>query len=58
MTNHKKVILKKDIQTVDGFLKKGSKVRIENLPQKSDSDVRVTDLTGRIFWIDKSDLAL
>jgi hypothetical protein len=58
MTNHKKVILKKDIQTVDGFLKKGSKVRLEDLPKKSDSELRVTDATGRIFWIDKSDLAL
>jgi hypothetical protein len=58
MTNYKKVITKKDIQTVDGFLKKGSKVRIDELSEKSDSDVRVTDSTGRIFWLDKSDLAL
>jgi len=58
MTNYKKVITKKDVQTVDGFLKKGSKVKIDELYEKADSDVRVTDSTGRIFWLDKSDLAL
>ena len=56
MQIRKKVITIKDVQTVDGFLKKGSKVKIDELSE--DSDVRVTDSTGRIFWLDKSDLAL
>ena len=29
MTNYKKVKTKKDVQTVDGFLKKGTKVKVD-----------------------------
>ena len=55
MTNYKKVKTKKDVQTADGFLKKGTKVKVDEI---ADRDVRVVDATGRIFWLDKSDLAL
>ena len=55
MTNYKRVKTKKDVQTADGFLKKGTKVKVDEI---ADRDVRVVDATGRIFWLDKSDLAL
>ena len=55
MTYYKRVKTKKAVQTADGFLKKGTKVKVDEI---SDRDVRVVDSTGRIFWLDKSDLAL
>jgi hypothetical protein len=47
----------KTYHTANGTLYKGSKVRIEDVNSKSEK-TRVSDETGRIFWIEKRDVQL
>ena len=47
-------IIIKDIQTPDGMLYKKTKVRIREI--KNQKDIRVTDMSGRIFWIKLHDI--
>ena len=43
--------------TANGTLYKGSKVRVEDINTKTEK-TRVSDETGRIFWIQRSDVQL
>ena len=56
----KKVIkgnVTKTYHTANGTLYKGSKVRVEDVNTKTEK-TRVSDETGRIFWIQRSDVQL
>ena len=56
----KKVIkgnVTKTYHTANGTLYKGSKVRVEDINTKTEK-TRVSDETGRIFWIQRSDVQL
>jgi hypothetical protein len=51
----KRTITRRNIQTVDGFLMKASRVKILEF---TDENVKVSDMTGRIFWLSEGDLVL
>ena len=56
----KKVIkgnVTKTYHTANGTLYNGSKVRVEDVNTKTEK-TRVSDETGRIFWIQRSDVQL
>jgi hypothetical protein len=50
-----RTITTRNIQTVDGFLKKASTVKIL---ERTDENVKVSDMSGRIFWLVERDLVL
>jgi len=50
-----KTITTRNIQTPDGFLLKASSVKIL---EYTDKNVKVSDMTGRIFWLVEKDLVL
>lgn len=47
----------KTYHTANGTLYKGSKVRVEDVSSKTEK-TRVSDETGRIFWVHRSDVQL
>ena len=55
--NVKKANITKTYHTANGALMKGSKVRVEDVNTKTEK-TRVSDETGRIFWIQRSDVQL
>ena len=48
-----KGIVKKNIQTPKGMLYKDTKIRIEQINKEK---ACVTDVTGRLFWVNLSDI--
>ena len=55
MIKAKRTKIIRDVHHIDGFLKKGTAVKVQEI---SDSDVRIEDMTGRIFWVRTTDLEL
>jgi hypothetical protein len=51
----KRTITRRNIQTPDGFLMKASTVKILEF---TETNVKVSDMTGRIFWLEENDLVL
>ncbi len=51
----KRIITRRNIQTPDGFLMKASTVKILEF---TETNVKVSDMTGRIFWLEENDLVL
>jgi hypothetical protein len=51
----KRTITRRNIQTPDGFLMKASSVKILEFTEEN---VKVSDMTGRIFWLQENDLVL
>ena len=50
---NKRVTINKNIQTSNGMLYKGTKVRII---EQYDTKITVSDLSGRLFYIKQSDI--
>ncbi len=48
------MVVKKDIQTVDGMLYSGSRVEVEDA--KSEKEIRVKDSMGKIYYLRVDDL--
>jgi len=55
MSKSKKTKVIRDIQTPNGLLAKGSKVKVREV---IGDEYRISDMTGRIFWVQNTDLAL
>jgi len=52
----KKCKMKFDIEDANGYLKAGERVKIEEYMDKE--NIRVRDMSGRIFWVDIKQLNL
>ena len=52
----KRCKMKFDIEDSNGYLKAGEKVKIEEYMDKN--NIRVRDMSGRIFWVDIKQLNL
>ena len=50
-----KVIIRRDLQDVDGMLYKGTSVRVR---QQKDVHIEVSDGAGRLFWVKLSDISM
>jgi|TARA_R110000744_G_scaffold43953_1_gene98224 hypothetical protein len=50
-----KVIIRRDLQDVDGMLYKGTSVRVR---QQKDVHIEVSDGAGRLFWVKLSDISV
>ena len=51
-----RVCIQEDIATVDGMLYKNSIVKLDEF-NKSTKKIRVTDRTGKIWWIEPSQVS-
>ena len=49
------VSINKNIQTANGMLYEGSKVKIETI---KDKEIQVSDQAGRLFWVKTKDISV
>ena len=49
------VSINKNLQTSNGMLYEGSKVKIEVI---KDNEIQVSDLAGRLFWVKTNDISV
>jgi len=51
-----KVLVNKDIPSINGMLHKGTVVKIDHITFKSINNIRVTDNLGKIWFLDERDI--
>ena len=51
-----KVIVNKDIPSINGMLHKDTVVKIDHITSKSNNNIRVTDNLGKIWHLSEEDL--